>query len=110
MSQLLCEQVVGRGLRRSTYEIGDDGRLSEEVAKVFGVPFEVIPFKENTGGSTSPPVKRYHVHAVPEKTRYAISYPRVEGTTRLSATVSPSSGMPSRPSSLIQPKSLLRWR
>jgi superfamily II DNA or RNA helicase len=29
MSQLLCEQVVGRGLRRSTYDIGDDGKLSE---------------------------------------------------------------------------------
>jgi type III restriction enzyme len=79
MSQLLCEQVVGRGLRRSTYEIGDDGKLTEEVAKVFGVPFEVIPFKENKGASKSPPVKRYHVHAVPEKARYAITYPRVEG-------------------------------
>jgi type III restriction enzyme len=79
MSQLLCEQVVGRGLRRSTYEIGDDGKITEEVAKVFGVPFEVIPFKENKGGSKSPAVKRYHVHAVPEKDRYAITYPRVEG-------------------------------
>ncbi|MGH9345238.1 MAG: restriction endonuclease, partial [Terriglobia bacterium] len=45
MSQLLCEQVVGRGLRRSSYEVGDDGKLTEEVAKVFGVPFEIIPFK-----------------------------------------------------------------
>ncbi len=43
MSQLLCEQVVGRGLRRTSYEVGEDGKLSEEVAKVFGVPFEVIP-------------------------------------------------------------------
>jgi len=47
MSQLLCEQVVGRGLRRTTYETGEDGRFTEEVAKVFGVPFEVIPFKSN---------------------------------------------------------------
>ena len=45
MSQLLCEQVVGRGLRRASYELGEDGKFSEEVAKVFGVPFEVIPFK-----------------------------------------------------------------
>jgi len=50
MSQLLCEQVVGRGLRRSSYEVGEDGRLGEEVAKVFGVPFQVIPFKENKEG------------------------------------------------------------
>jgi len=51
MSQLLCEQVVGRGLRRTNYDVRADGKLEEEVAKVFGVPFEVIPFKENASGS-----------------------------------------------------------
>src|SRR5438477_1309777 len=50
MSQLLCEQVVGRGLRRRSYEVDDNGRFREEIAKVFGVPFEVIPFKANTQG------------------------------------------------------------
>ena len=45
MSQLLCEQVVGRGLRRTSYDVDENGRFTEEVAKVFGVPFEVIPFK-----------------------------------------------------------------
>lgn len=79
MSQLLCEQVVGRGLRRSSYEVGEDGKLTEEVAKVFGVPFEVIPFKENTSGPKSPPPKRYHVCAVPDKATFTITYPRVEG-------------------------------
>ena len=79
MSQLLCEQVVGRGLRRASYEVGEDGRLTEEVAKIFGVPFEVIPFKENKGGAKPPLVKRYHVHAVPGKARFEITYPRVEG-------------------------------
>ncbi len=53
MSQLLCEQVVGRGLRRASYEIGDDGKLTEEVAKVFGVPFEIIPFKQNKTSTQS---------------------------------------------------------
>ena len=47
MSQLLCEQVVGRGLRRASYEVDENGLLREEVAKVFGVPFAVIPFKAN---------------------------------------------------------------
>ncbi len=52
MSQLLCEQVVGRGLRRASYEVDETtGLLREEVAKVFGVPFEVIPFKANPQGS-----------------------------------------------------------
>lgn len=79
MSQLLCEQVVGRGLRRANYHVGSDGKLEEEVAKVFGVPFEVIPFKENTGRPAPPKPKRHHVHAVPEKAAFAISFPRVEG-------------------------------
>ena len=79
MSQLLCEQVVGRGLRRSSYEVGEDGKLAEEVAKVFGVPFQVIPFKENTGGARPPAPKRHHVHAVPARAAYQIRFPRVEG-------------------------------
>ncbi len=80
MSQLLCEQVVGRGLRRASYEIGPDGRLTEEVSRIFGVPFEIIPFKANAkGGPVAPPVKRFHVRAIPEKARYEIRFPRVEG-------------------------------
>jgi hypothetical protein len=43
--------------------VGDDGKLTEEVAKVFGVPFEVVPFKENKG-NTSPKPKRHRVHAL----------------------------------------------
>jgi type III restriction enzyme len=79
MSQLLCEQVVGRGLRRTNYDVGVDGKLDEQVAKVFGVPFEVVPFKENTGKPAPPKPKRHHIRAVPEKAQFAISFPRVEG-------------------------------
>lgn len=82
MSQLLCEQVVGRGLRRNSYELSANGRFEEEVAKVLGVPFEVIPFKANPTGPAPPKVKRYHVHAVPEKEQFEIVYPRVEGYTQ----------------------------
>jgi type III restriction enzyme len=79
MSQLLCEQVVGRGLRRRTYELGPDGLMTEEVAKVFGVPFQVIPFKANPAGNPQPPPKRHHVHALPGRSHLAIQFPRVEG-------------------------------
>jgi type III restriction enzyme len=79
MSQLLCEQVVGRGLRRASYDVGADGKLSEEVAKVFGVPFEVVPFKENKGGGGEKSPKRHHVMALPEKKQLEITFPRVEG-------------------------------
>ena len=82
MSQLLCEQVVGRGLRRASYELGPDDKLTEEVAKVFGVPFEVIPFKASPQGQPKPRVKRFHVHAVPGKAHYEIQFPRVEGYTQ----------------------------
>ena len=82
MSQLLCEQVVGRGLRRRSYEVRQvDGRelMTEEVAKVFGVPFQVIPFKANAGTGPSEVPQRHHVHALPNRTRFEIRFPRVEG-------------------------------
>lgn len=82
MSQLLCEQVVGRGLRRVNYEPGANGLLNEEVAKVFGVPFEIIPFKANQGVSATPRVKRHHVRALPNRASLEIQFPRVEGYTQ----------------------------
>ena len=51
-SQLLCEQVVGRALRRTSYAVDEDtGFFREETAKVFGVPFELIPFKVEGGAA-----------------------------------------------------------
>jgi type III restriction enzyme len=82
MSQLLCEQVVGRGLRRASYDIGEDGLFAEEVALVFGVPFQVIPFKASTKGSRAPAPKRHHIHALPSKQVFEITFPRVEGYTQ----------------------------
>jgi hypothetical protein len=79
MSQLLCEQVVGRGLRRTNYDVGEDGRLSEEVAKILGVPFEIVPFKANPKGPRAPRPKPNHVHALPERVSLEIRFPRVEG-------------------------------
>lgn len=83
MSQLLCEQVVGRGLRRSSYAVGDDGKLSEEVAKIFGVPFEIVPLKENPPvNGPRPPKKTWRIRSVPEKAHLEIQFPRVEGYTQ----------------------------
>ena len=81
MSQLLCEQVVGRGLRRLSYAVEDDGRLGEEVAKVFGVPFEVIPLKTNPPGEPKPTPQTWRIHALPERADLEIRFPRVEGYT-----------------------------
>jgi len=78
-SQLLCEQVIGRGLRRTTYEVVDNGLMTEEVSKVFGVPFQIIPFKANPSGARRPAQKRHHVHALPGRASLEIRFPRVEG-------------------------------
>ncbi|MFP4336994.1 MAG: BPTD_3080 family restriction endonuclease [Halothece sp.] len=82
MSQLLCEQVVGRGLRRRSYDLTEDSKFEEETSTIFGVPFEVIPFKANPGGTKRKPEKRHHVYSVPGKSQYKIEFPRVEGYTQ----------------------------
>ncbi len=77
-TQLLCEQVVGRGLRRLSYEPGEDGELFDvEYAQVMGIPFAF------TGGAvqarpTEPKIAT-HVHAVPQRAELEITFPRVEG-------------------------------
>ena len=76
-SQLLCEQVVGRALRRSSYTVNSDGKFDEEVAKVFGVPFDVIPCKANKPSSAKSD-QRIHVAAVPQRKKLEIFYPRVD--------------------------------
>ena len=77
-SQLLCEQVVGRALRRRFYNLNADDRFDEEVAQVFGVPFEVVPFKA-TGAAPKPRPPQRRIHAVPQKNQFAITVPRVLG-------------------------------
>lgn len=77
-TQLLCEQVVGRALRRVDYSVDKNtGLLSEEYAEVYGVPFSFL----KAGGDTTPkPPKVIHrVHALPDREQYEIIYPRVEG-------------------------------
>ncbi len=75
-SQLLCEQVVGRGLRRINY---DD--LSEpEYVDVYGIPFEVIPVKKRPVNAPSQMKESTLVKALPEREdEFRIEFPRVEG-------------------------------
>lgn len=79
-SQLLCEQVVGRALRRKSYALNEDTQMfAEETAKVFGVPFELIPFKVSPPGPTPPQPEPNHIYSVPEKAEFEISFPIVTG-------------------------------
>jgi type III restriction enzyme len=70
--------VVGRGLRRASYDLKEDGKFGEEIAQILGVPFEVVPFKQRTNGKP-PKQSQHHVFALPAKAEYEIRYPRVEG-------------------------------
>jgi hypothetical protein len=77
-TQLLCEQVVGRALRRQSYDLNEDGRFNVEYADVLGIPFD---FAANP--VVAPPAKpreTVHVHAVcPDRDALEIIFPRVEG-------------------------------
>jgi type III restriction enzyme len=88
-TQLLCEQVVGRGLRRMSYEPNSAGMFEPEYAEVYGVPFSFIP----TAGIAAPTKHReiHRVRALPERADLEITFPRVIAyrwdmpTARLSA-------------------------
>lgn len=54
-SQLLCEQVVGRGLRRTSYEIDETGLFQPEYVNIFGVPFTFLPHEGGTDIAPPPP-------------------------------------------------------
>ena len=76
-TQLLCEQVVGRGLRRYSYDLNSDDLFNVEYADIMGIPFDftakpqVAPVK--------PPKKTTRVAAVKERAVLEITFPRVTG-------------------------------
>ena len=79
-SQLLCEQVTGRALRRTSYqsfrdEPGKQHLLSPEYAEVLGIPFEFMPARQRRHGSEPP--RRIEVHSVPGRSGLRISWPHV---------------------------------
>ncbi|MFA4864382.1 MAG: DEAD/DEAH box helicase family protein [Bacteroidales bacterium] len=80
-SQLLIEQVVGRGLRRMNYTIDKESNMfPPEYVDVYGIPFSIIPFKGRPTGKPEPDDKPvYHVRALTERENLKIEFPNVEG-------------------------------
>lgn len=76
-TQLLCEQVVGRGLRRHSYELNDDDRFDVEYADILGIPFDFTA--KPVVAVPKPPRNTVRVHAVKERAALEINFPRVEG-------------------------------
>ena len=77
-TQLLCEQVVGRALRRTNWALDDEGHFYPEYAEVYGVPFSFIPAKG--GGAAAPPPKPVtRVRALEERAGLEMRFPRLLG-------------------------------
>ncbi|MEI8188138.1 MAG: DEAD/DEAH box helicase family protein [candidate division NC10 bacterium] len=89
-TQLLCEQVIGRALRRQSYDLNEEGLFNVEYADVLGIPFDFTA--KPVVAPPQPPRETIHVKAVrPERDSLEIRFPRVAGyrvelpTERLSA-------------------------
>ena len=76
-TQLLCEQVVGRGLRRYSYELNSEGLFNVEYADIMGIPFDFTAKPQVA--PVSPPKKTTRVAAVKERATLEIVFPRVTG-------------------------------
>jgi type III restriction enzyme len=77
-TQLLCEQVVGRALRRQSYDLNEEGLFNVEYADVLGIPFDFAG--KPVVVSPAKPRETISVHAVrPERDGLEITFPRVEG-------------------------------
>lgn len=93
-SQLLCEQVIGRGLRRVSYEMekvtGDDGVVRDlfmpEYVNVFGVPLSIFQDVGEGGEAPAPPKPSIQIETLAERNALEIRWPNV---LRVDAVVKP---------------------
>ncbi len=76
-TQLLCEQVVGRALRRQSYELNEDNLFDVEYADILGIPFDFAA--EPTVIKPRPPRETIRVRAMRERDSLEIRFPKVEG-------------------------------
>ena len=77
-TQLLCEQVIGRALRRQSYELNEQGLFNVEYADVLGIPFDFTA--KPVIAPPQPPRETIQVRAVlPEREDLEIRFPRVAG-------------------------------
>ena len=78
-TQLLCEQVVGRALRRYNYDLETEGenagRFAPEIADIFGVPFTIA--RGTKVKKRKPPKPQHHVRAIDEREHLEIVFPNV---------------------------------
>jgi type III restriction enzyme len=77
-TQLLCEQVIGRALRRQSYDLNEEDLFNVEYADVLGIPFDFTA--KPVIVKAKKPLETINVHAVrPDRDAAEIRFPRVEG-------------------------------
>ena len=77
-SQLLCEQVVGRGLRRTSYDLDENNDLfTPEYVNIFGIPFTFLPHESEESGVPKPPKPKTQIEALSERVSYQICWPNI---------------------------------
>jgi type III restriction enzyme len=77
-TQLLCEQVVGRALRRMSHAVNKEGRFHPEYAEVYGVPFSFIPTSGSNPNPEPGPMPT-RVRALEDRRNCEITFPRLLG-------------------------------
>lgn len=77
-SQLLCEQVVGRGLRRTSYDLEEGSELfTPEYVNIFGIPFTFLPHESDEQGTPPVTPPKTQVESLKERSQYQISWPNI---------------------------------
>lgn len=77
-SQLLCEQVVGRGLRRTSYEMEEGTDLfTAEYVNIFGIPFTFLPHESTEKGTAPVTPPKTQIESLKEKSQYRIDWPNI---------------------------------
>ncbi|MDN5880974.1 MAG: type III restriction endonuclease subunit R, partial [Nitrosospira sp.] len=85
-SQLLCEQVIGRGLRRVSYDTDENGLFLPEYVNIFGVPLSIFQSVEEGGDAPPPPRASTQIESLHERNTLEIRWPNV---LRVDAIVRP---------------------
>ncbi|MBI5658190.1 MAG: DEAD/DEAH box helicase family protein [Nitrosomonadales bacterium] len=76
-SQLLCEQVIGRGLRRVGYDVDENGLFKPEYVNVFGVPLSIFQDVGEGGEPPPPPKPSVQIESLVERNDLEIRWPNV---------------------------------
>lgn len=85
-SQLLCEQVIGRGLRRVSYDTDENGLFLPEYVNVFGVPLSIYDEVGEGGEAPPPPKPSTQIEALSERFEHELKWPNI---VRIETVVNP---------------------